>query len=166
MGLDIIDSLQRSGARQAQAGYLAQVARNQAELQRRQAGQQDELARRAEQQGAADEDRRRLDTAGAIGRQRALLAMQGGDINDGSAPDLAGDLARTGAFDALSIRDDAARRAWGFRIGAMEAANRAGLSEAAEADQWRRVREAGDRGALEVTRSLLGGASQLASLWL
>ena len=42
MGLDILDQLQQGGSRTAQASYLAQVARNQQEMQQRLAGLQEQ----------------------------------------------------------------------------------------------------------------------------
>ena len=60
MGLDILDQLQQGGSRTAQASYLAQVARNQQEMQQRLAGLQEQQAQRIEQDGAAREDRQRL----------------------------------------------------------------------------------------------------------
>ena len=161
MGLDILDQLQQGGSRTAQAGYLAQVARNQQEMQQRLAGLQEQQAQRIEQDGAAREDRQRLATAGAIGRQRAGLAAQGGDVTQGSAPDLLGDTARAGTLEALAIRDDTRERAYGARLGAMQAENRAGLAGAESANQWRRAQASGDRLALDVSRSLLGGATSL-----
>ena len=163
MGLDILDQVQRANGQTAQAGYLAQVARNQQEMQQRLAGLQEQQARRIEQDGAAREDRQRLATADAIGRQRASLAAQGGDITRGSAPDLLGDTARAGTLEALGIRDDMRERAFNARLGAMLAENRAGLAGAESANQWRRAGAAGDRLALDISRSLLGGAASLFS---
>ena len=162
MGLDIIDHLQQANARGAQAGYLAQVARNEQEMQRRLGELQEHSARRIEQDGRAREDRQRLATAGAIGRQRAGLATQGGDVTTGSAPDLLGDTARAGTLEALGIRDDTRERAHATRVGAMLSANRAGLAGAESENQWRRLAASGDRLALDLGRSLLGSATALA----
>ena len=165
MGLDILDQLQRANGQTAQAGYLAQVARNQQEMQQRLAGLQEQQAQRIEQAGAAREDRQRLATAGAIGRQRASLAAQGGDVTRDQVPDLLGDTARAGTLEALGIRDDTRERAFDARRGAMLAENRAGLAGAESANQWRRAGAAGDRLALDLSRSLLGGAASMFSNW-
>lgn len=50
-----------------------------------------------------------------ISSQRAALAAQGLDINQGSAKDVQDESAMLGAQDALTIRNNAAMEAWGFR---------------------------------------------------
>lgn len=55
-----------------------------------------------------------------IGAQRASYGAQGIDVNLGSALDVQTDTAYQGALDALTIRVNGAREAWGFQV---EAAN-------------------------------------------
>ena len=143
----------------AQSGYLAAVARNQQQLRERQADLFGQEALRAEQQGAAEQDRRRLRTAQSIGAARAALAAQGGDIGSGSAPDLLGDIARSGAADALAARDDAAQKAWRLRLQAMNAENDAGLAGAAAANEDRRAGEAWRGLGVGSGQSLLGNSN-------
>ena len=47
------------------------------------------------------------------------------------------------------------------RLAVHRAAHRAGLAGAESANQWRRAQASGDRLALDVSRSLLGGATSL-----
>ena len=99
---------------------------------------------------------RRLRTAQSIGTARAALAAQGGDIGSGSAPDLLGDIARSGAADALAARDDAAQKAWRLRLQAMNAENDAGLAGASAANEDRRAGEAWRALGVGSGQSLLG----------
>ncbi len=85
----------------ARLDYNAQVADLQAE---------DAIAR-----GAEDESRFRQGVRGLIGSQRAGFAGQGVDVGSGSARDVQADAAYLGELDALTLRGNAHREAWGFR---------------------------------------------------
>jgi hypothetical protein len=66
--------------------------------------------------GKDTENRFRQQIKGLIGSQRASYAAQGIDVSDGSALDVQMDTARQGQLDALTIRTNAAREAWGFNV--------------------------------------------------
>lgn len=83
-------------------GFNAKVARIQ---------QADALERGREAESRYREGVRQL-----IGSQRARLAAQGLDPNEGTALDIQADTARTGELDALQIRNNAAMEAWGFKV--------------------------------------------------
>lgn len=51
-----------------------------------------------------------------IGAQRATMAAQGQDLEDGSAADVQADAAYLGELDAITISNNAAREAWGYRV--------------------------------------------------
>lgn len=71
--------------------------------------------------GRKAEGRHRVDVRRTIGAQRARLAASGVDISaDGSAIDLVADTARMGELDALTIRNNAAREAWGYKTQAVD----------------------------------------------
>lgn len=70
--------------------------------------------------GRQAEGRHRIDVRRTIGAQRARLAASGVEINDGSALDVQADTARLGELDALTIRNNAAREAWGYRVQATD----------------------------------------------
>lgn len=55
------------------------------------------------------------------GAQRAAIAAQGIEIDTGSAADVQEDTARTIALDALQVRNNAWRAAWGHRFEAVSA---------------------------------------------
>lgn len=84
------------------ADYNAAVAALQAE---------DAIAR-----GKEDEERFRTKVRGAVGAQRVGFAASNIDVNFGSAVDVQADAAVLGELDALTIRSNAAREAWGFTV--------------------------------------------------
>ncbi|MFJ3117821.1 hypothetical protein ACIPI6_14900 [Pseudomonas protegens] len=65
--------------------------------------------------GSFESDQQRLQTRAAIGSQRAGFAANGVDVNSGSAANIQDDTAALGELDALTIRNNAAREAWGYR---------------------------------------------------
>lgn len=76
----------------------------------------DEQAKDAIARGAEAEQRSRADTRGALGEQRVGFAAQGVDLASGSAADVQGDTAYLGELDALTIRNNAKREAWGYTV--------------------------------------------------
>lgn len=58
----------------------------------------------------------RRQVKGDIGAQRAAYAAQGIEVDSGSALDVQADTAYQGEVDALTIRSNAAREAWGFKV--------------------------------------------------
>lgn len=75
-------------------------------------------AEHALERGREAETESRIRTRQLIGTQRARLAAQGVDVNQGSALDIQADTAAIGELDALTIRNNAALEAWGYRVGA------------------------------------------------
>lgn len=143
----------RQGQAQAQAAqYQAQVARNNAII----ANQNSEAAIAAGNSQAITSE---LRTAQLAGRQRAALAASGIDPNSGSALDIQRDTAETGALDALTIRNNAARQAYGYQV--------AGVSDNAQA-QLDQSTAANDTSAsyLNAGGSIIGGASSVSNQWL
>lgn len=51
-----------------------------------------------------------------IGSQRAAFAAQGVDVGYGSAADIQADTATQGELDILTIRSNAFREAWGYKV--------------------------------------------------
>ena len=68
--------------------------------------------------GAINEQRQRQTTKQVIGSQRVSFAAQNVDVNQGSALDVQADAAYLGELDALTIRNNAAKEAFGYRTGA------------------------------------------------
>lgn len=108
---------------------------------------QDAIAR-----GAEEESRFRMSVRQMLGAQRAGIAAGGVDVGFGSALDVQEDTAYLGELDALTIRTNAAREAWGFKIEAEDQRRQAGI-----------VRKAGRYAAMagreRRTQSYLGAAN-------
>jgi hypothetical protein len=102
-GFSAMASMRAGKAQKKLADYNAQVAEYQAA---------DALAR-----GRQAETRLRTDVKGVIGEQRAAFAASGVDINDidSTAVNVQANTAALGEMDALAIRLNAAREAWGFK---------------------------------------------------
>lgn len=106
MGVSALMSAQQN----KQAGEASAAANMQnAAISRAQAA--DSLKR-----GEFEADQQRIKTAGAVGTQRAGFAGNGVDVNSGSAALVQDDTAALGELDALTIRNNAAREAWGYNI--------------------------------------------------
>jgi hypothetical protein len=143
--------MQQANAQAGMAGYQAQLARNQQMIA-------EWSAQRALQQGRADEQSSRLDAASLLGKQRAALAAQGGDVNSGSPLDIQADTARAGAFDAQTIRNNAELKAYQARLQAYGSAADAARYDARSANALARL-------PFGIASSLLGGARSIAGKW-
>jgi hypothetical protein len=133
------------------AAYKAQaaIARNNAKYLEWEAQDALKLGQR-EEQGV------RMRTAGMKSDQTASLAARGLDIGAGSALRMLTDTDFMGEIDALTVRDDARRAAWGKREQAKGAVTDAGiLSSRAKAES--------PFGAAFST--LLGSAGKVAETW-
>ena len=140
---------QQSKANQAAYNSQAAVSRNNAMIAEWQA--QDAL-----QRGARSEQQQRLKTASIKGSQRARLAANGVALDEGSALNILDDTDYMGEQDALTIRDNANKEAWGHRNQSSGYASDASLlSNRASAEN--------PNGA--AFSSLLTGAGQVASSW-
>ena len=106
--IGITQQVQRAQAQQADYGFLAAQ-------QRTAAAADEQRAQFAEQQGEADVDAARQKTAQQLGAAQARLAAQGTDLL-GSPIDVLGDLAASGAEDALSLRYRSMQHAWENRV--------------------------------------------------
>jgi len=72
-------------------------------------------AKDALQRGEIDQKKIRRRTEQVIGSQRVNLAAQGVDVNKGSSLDVVADAAYLGKLDELTIKNNAAKEAWGYR---------------------------------------------------
>lgn len=72
--------------------------------------------------GRETESRHRANTRRLIGSQRAAFAASGVVVDDAdsTAVNVLADTAQLSEMDALTIRANAAREAWGFRMGAQD----------------------------------------------
>lgn len=80
--------------------------------------------------GKEASDKSRRDTKRLIGAQRAAAAASGIEVDSGSALDLQLDAAGFGAMDALTIKNNAAREALGYKAQALDYRSRGAMAEA------------------------------------
>ena len=153
-GLSIAQQSQQAAAQAGMANYQAQLARNNQMIA-------EAYARRAEQQGQVDEQNQRFRSAALIGSQRAALASQGGDVDSGSPLDIQTDTARAGEYDAQAIRNNAALKAYGYRLQGYNAAADAGRYDAQAANATAALPFGVGSSLLGGVRSLAGNASGL-----
>jgi len=147
-----VGSVTQGRANSDAAMYQAAVARNNALVA-------DQNAQYAIEAGRRSESAQRQKTAQLIGAQRASMAANGIDINSGSPLNLQADTAQVGELDALTIRNNAARQAYNFRVQAGDFEANAGLLTMQAAN----AKKAGNIGAFS---SLVGGASSVSDKWL
>lgn len=113
---------------QAQASAYsaqAQIARNNAVLAQRNADV-------TMGEGEQATQRQQLKNRAAIGALTAEQAASGVDVNTGSAVDTKESAAELGQYDALTIRSNYARKAYGYRVEAQNDLNEAAMDKAAE----------------------------------
>ena len=142
---------QQGKAQQAQANYQSAVARNNKIIADRQA--EDSIKR-----GAIEERQYRSQVSQLAGRQRAVLAANGVVIDQGSAGAIVADTFEQGELDALTIRSNSEREAYGHRVQGTNFEADARLSDFKGAN----AAAAGRSGAIS---SLLGGAGSAAQTW-
>lgn len=84
-------------------------------------------ARDAITRGQKAEAMHRMKVASLFGRQRAAMAAKGIALDEGSPLAILTDTLQMGEIDSLSIRDNAAKEAWGFRVEGANASARSGM---------------------------------------
>lgn len=148
----IAGTMMQASQSAGQASYQATVAKNNAVLARRnQAAALDA--------GNVREQAKRRETAGIIGAQRAAYAAHGVDVNVGSPVDIYASTAELGELDALTIRNNAQREAYGYKIQEGNATAESGLfGQQASGDML--------AGWVGSVGSLIGGASSVNDKWL
>jgi hypothetical protein len=124
--LTFVSSYKQAQAQKAEGRFAAQMNVENARIAEIQAA--DAIAR-----GRVAESEKRLEIRGLIGEQRAVMAAQGIEINDpdSSAGHVQLSSTAQGEIDALTIRNNAAREAWGYKVQAADYMRQAQLSEQA-----------------------------------
>jgi hypothetical protein len=119
----------RAGQSANTAGKAQQDAANsQADLADFNAQVADLQATDALARGDQNEARFRAGVRGMVGTQRTGFAAGGIDVSSGSAVDVQADTAYFGELDALQIKTNAAREAWGFSVQADDLRKRAEIA--------------------------------------
>lgn len=142
--------IQAGKAQQAQLNYQAAVDRNNAKIAEWQAVD-------AEKRGAEEERKRRVLTQQQIGTQRTSFAANGIDLGSDTVADVTADTAMIGELDALTIRNNYARDAWGYRVQGMNYQASAGLNTLAG-------KNAAKAGRTNAMGTILGGTTTIATM--
>lgn len=122
------------------------------------AGLAEQSAADATARGRQAETRQRRGMRQLAGAQRAALGASGVVLDSGSALDVVQNDQALGEFDALTIRNNAAREAWGYTVQADDYRRQAGMTRAAGRDTAKSLR----RGSVS---TLLSGAGELANIY-
>ena len=146
-----VGSMQEGKAAAAEARYQSAVLKNNAV-------QAEYAAKDAEARGRVEELKQRISTRRLIGRQRAVLAANGVVVDQDSALDITADTEMLGEFDALTIRDNAAREALAFRQQRGQFLTEASLARM-------RGKQAQTAGFIGGGAALLGGLGSVAGKW-
>lgn len=129
-GAGFLSAVGQARALRAQGRYESRAARLNAEMAGRQA--EDALRR-----GGLEEAAQRRRARSLAGTQRVALAAQGIDLSEGSSGDILRETTALGALDALTIRNNAFREAFGYRVAASEATSRARMARISSRAQAR-----------------------------
>lgn len=121
----------------------------------------EEQAKDAIRLGEEEVARRRLETRRLIGAQRAAAAASGIDPTSGSPLELALDAASLSELDAMTIRNNAYRAAWGYRVQAIDYRTRARMARiGARQEAVQTLLAGGLAAARDVTRGVYSWQSQ------
>lgn len=112
----------------------------------------------ARQKGEAAAQARQMQTSQMSSAAKAALAGSGVSIAGDTPAQLQGDIAMMGALDVKTIRNNAMREAYGYRVSSM------GFSAQSQLDSMG-AKSASKAGVWGAGTSLLSGGSQFASQW-
>ena len=118
-------------------------------------------AQDAIERGAEAESRFRAQIRGTIGAQRAGMAANNIDVSFGSAVDVQGDAAFLGELDALTIRTNAAREAWGFKVQATNYRKQAEIARQGGQNAVVAANATASAYSTQAYSSLIGGATSI-----
>lgn len=122
--------VQAGKAQEAQANYQAGVANYNAAVARNNAILAERAATDARKQGDIASGNQDLATRQLIGRQRAVLAANGVQVDTGSAVDITAGTEGIGKLDALTLRSNAERTALNYEAQGMNFNANAQLQDA------------------------------------
>lgn len=143
-------------AQAAQQNYQAQVAENNKVI----AEQNARVSAAAGEQQALNKS---METRAKVGGMIAAQAASGVDVNSGSALDVQTSEKQIGALDALTIRSNAAREAYGFMQQGQNFQAEADLNRMGAASNIQAGKNAKQAGSMAATASILGGFTSAAT---
>ena len=122
-GVGMIGQMQQASAQKAAADYSAKVAENNAII-----AQQNAV--RASQAGEQQAAMQQMKTRAAVGAMAAGQGASGVDVGSGSFGSVKESTTKLGMLDALTIRSNAARQAYGYETQATNFDNQATIDTA------------------------------------
>lgn len=141
-----------SGQANAQAAaYQAQVAANNAKI----ATENSKLDIQAGETAASNQE---LKTRGTVGSEKASQGASGVDVNSGSAVDVRAGTEELGNLDAMTIRSNAAKKAYADQVTSASETAQSGLDTMKSS-------QASTAGEIGAASTLLSGASTVGSNW-
>lgn len=143
-GAQFLGSMAQGNAAAQSAKYNAQVQMNNAEMAKRN-------ATLASQEGAENAAIKQQETRAKVGAIKAAQAANGIDVNTGSAVDVRSSASELGMLDAISIRSNATRKAYGYQTDASDATAQAQLDK-------QQGKSAATAGYIEAGGTLLGNS--------
>lgn len=144
--MQALGSIQQGNAAASSAKYNAQIQENNAKI-----AQQNSIF--ASEQGAANAGIEQQKTRAQVGAIKAAQAANGVDVNSGSAIDVRSSAESLGMLNAITIRSNASRHAYGYQTEAASDKAQAALDK----QQAKYAKTAGYVGA---GTSILGGAAK------
>jgi hypothetical protein len=154
---------QVKGGREAkrQGALQQQAAESQAELSDYNASVADLQATDATQRGEEEANHYRQGVRTLVGEQRATFAASGVNVDFGSAGEVQQDSAFLGELDALTIRTNAAREAWGYKTQAYDFRKRADITRREGINAAEAGKSAARAGVIGAGTTLLGAGASL-----
>lgn len=146
-----VGTLSGASARSSEANYQAQIARNNAIIEQRNATQEIQAG---EQQATTQG----LKNAAQLGKIKTQQAASGLDVNSGSAVDVRKGQAEVGALDTLTTLHNSIVKAYGYNAQASTDTAQAGLDTMGAQNDL-------IGGGLAAAGGLLGSASSLSTKW-
>lgn len=113
VAMAVVGGMQQGNAQETAAQGASQDARTNAFFA-------NQAANDATDRGRKDAALQRLRTGQMLGSQRATMAANGGVVDEGSNANLQADTAMLGELDALTIENNAAREAYGYKTQAIQ----------------------------------------------
>lgn len=148
-GISAAGSYGSMEAQSANAAYQAQVAKNNASI----ALQNESFDTQAGEVASVNQG---MKTRSAVGTTEAQQAASGVSVNTGSAPKVRAAESELGMLDALTIRSNAAKKAYADTVAATSDTAEAGLLEA-ESNEASEAAPVGALGSFLSSASVVGG---------
>lgn len=158
MGLNLLGGMSQAAGARAQGtaqaesyGYQAMIARNNAQMAQRN-------AQWTSEQGEVGSTVEGMKTGAQVASMKAAQAAGGVDVNTGSAVSVRDAALRLGAINALTIKSNKAREAWGYQVDKTNEEMQATLDERA----GKYAKQAGEMG---YGSTLLSTAGSVVGQW-